>query len=225
MSKKLTSKTLFSQCLLFLPLASSFFPKPSPPLPSPPLPSPPNSQTKPNSSCSSSLTLRDIVVDDQETYSRFIVYSVFLSRDSINICILEIWYDDPYLGFPNVIKWIIYVVQRGFEDILINIAISNHEDHLKLLVSILTCRTLVVLEFYGFAVKGFSFFRLLSLKILRFDDAKFLNVRDLLLLLAGYPILEFHSQDPLTYQESGLWKLNLKQAGQSKFSLHSATFH
>jgi len=61
-----------------------------------------------------------------------------------------------------------------------------------------SCRTLVVLEIYGFTVNGFSSIRLPSLKTLHFQDAIFLNARDLLLLLAGCPILQ-------DFKASNLW--------------------
>jgi hypothetical protein len=65
-------------------------------------------------------------------------------------------------------------------------------------------------------VKGVSSVRLPSLKSLSFQSINFTNVRDLLLLLAGCPILEdlqaghlsFDSEDTLTYQERESLSLN-----------------
>jgi hypothetical protein len=145
------------------------------------------------------------------------VFSVLLSRNSIKSCFIDIWYHDPdlaHLGIPNVIKWINDVVQRGVEHLEIDI--GTHDFFLKLPISILSCRTLVVLEFAGFDMKGFSSVRLPSLKSLSFQSINFTNVRDLLLLLAGCPILEdlqaghlsFDSEDTLTYQERESLSLN-----------------
>jgi hypothetical protein len=82
-------------------------------------------------------------------------------------------------------------------------------DDVQLPISILSCRTLVVLDISGFTVNGFSSVRLPSLKILHFHDTLFLKARDLLLLLTGCPILEdlyafnlqSQSEDSLSYQE------------------------
>ncbi|XP_058731927.1 FBD-associated F-box protein At5g22730-like [Vicia villosa] len=154
----------------------------------------------------------DINVDNQETSFRMneLAYSFLLSANSIQSCKLDIWYNDPdvgYLGFSNVIKWINAVVERGVECIKLCIDISN-DYSLKLPISILTCRTLVVLDFFGFALKDFSSISLPSLKTLRMDEIIFLNVQDFLLLLAGCPNLEylracylgFFSQELPTYQ-------------------------
>jgi hypothetical protein len=132
---------------------------------------------------------------------------------------LNIWYDDSHigrLGFPNVIKWINSLVQRGLERL--EMSVNMVGDDLQLPISILSCRTLVVLDFYGLtvSVNGFSSVRLPSLKTLHFDEAVFLNARDLLLLLAGCPILEdlyasslrFQSEDSLSYQECQSLSLN-----------------
>ncbi|GAU23150.1 hypothetical protein TSUD_305980 [Trifolium subterraneum] len=161
----------------------------------------------------------DVELDDRETYFRFneFVYSVLLSRNSIKSFFIDIWYDDPdlaHLGIPNVIKWINYVVQHGVEHLKIYIGTVDFIP--KFPISILSCRTLVVLQFEGLVMKGFSSIRLPSLERLRFQDIKFTNVRDLLLLLAGCPILEdlragylsFDSEDTLTYQERESLSLN-----------------
>jgi hypothetical protein len=70
MSKKLTSKALSSQCLLFLPLAPSFFPKPSPP----------NSQTN-----LTDLRFDDESIADEQAFLRFRRYvdTVTLSTNLI----------------------------------------------------------------------------------------------------------------------------------------------
>ncbi|XP_045806870.1 FBD-associated F-box protein At5g22730-like isoform X1 [Trifolium pratense] len=161
-----------------------------------------------------SLNICDVNLDDLEDYCRFndFVYSVLLARNntSIKSSIFNIWYDDPHLGrlgFPNVIKWINSIVQRGLERL--EMCVGMVEDNLQLPISILSCRTLVVLDVSGFTVKGFSSVRLPSLKILRVQDSIFLNARDLLLLLTGCPILEdlyacnlqSQSEDSLSYQE------------------------
>jgi hypothetical protein len=165
------------------------------------------------------LDFRNVELDDRETYFCFneFVYSVLLSRNSIKSYCIDIWYHDPdlaHLGIPNVIKWINYVVQHGVEHL--EIYIGGVDFITKFPISILSCRTLVVLKFEALVVKGFSSIRLPSLKSLRFQDIKFTNVRDLLLLLAGCPILEdlqaghlsFDSEDTLTYQERESLSLN-----------------
>lgn len=127
-------------------------------------------------------------LDDLQDYYRFneFVYSVLLAHNnSIKSSTFDIWYHDPYIGrlcFPNVIKW--------------SLAPWNQ-------------RTLVLLKIYGFTVNGFSSIRLPSLKTLHFQDAIFLNARDLLLLLVGCQFLEdfkasnlwFHFEDYLSCQE------------------------
>lgn len=151
------------------------------------------------------------MLNDREAYFRFneFVYSVLLARSSIKSCILGIWYNDPHLGhlgFPNFIKWINAVVQRGVERLEFSAGVH---DNLKLPISILSCRTLVVFKICGFTVKGFSSITLPSLKILRLVECTFINARDFVLLLAGCPILEnldasvleFISKDSLSYQE------------------------
>ncbi|CAJ2643565.1 F-box/FBD/LRR-repeat protein At4g00160-like [Trifolium pratense] len=165
------------------------------------------------------LKFKYVELFDRETYFLFneFVYSVLLSRNSIKSCFLDIWYDDPDLarqGIPNVIKWINYVVQHGVELLQIYIGAVNFIP--KFPIGILSCRTLVVLQFEELVVKGFSSITLPSLKSLRFNDIKFTNVQDLLLLLAGCPILEdlrasyllFDSEDTLTYQERESLSLN-----------------
>jgi hypothetical protein len=66
-----------------------------------------------------------------------------------------------------------------------------------------------VLDLFSFNAKDFSSVRLPSLKILRLELCSFLNDRDLVLLLAGCPILEdlhtehlkFSLKDSFTHQE------------------------
>jgi hypothetical protein len=152
------------------------------------------------------LYFRNIVVNDREAYFRFneFVYSVLLARNSIKSCILGIWYNDP-----NFIKWINAVVQRGVERLEFSAGVH---DNLKLPISILSCRTLVVFKICGFTVKGFSSITLPSLKILRLVECIFINARDFVLLLAGCPILknldasvlEFISKDSLSYQDKSV---------------------
>jgi hypothetical protein len=133
-----------------------------------------------------------IELDDQYTLFCFneFVFSVLLELDSIKSFRLKVGYngsDLAYLGFPRVVKWLNHVVKRGVERILLTL-FSGVD--MKLPVSILNCKTLVVLHLFSFNVKGFSSVRLPSLKILRLEHCSFLNARDLVLLLAGCPILE-----------------------------------
>ncbi|XP_058783053.1 F-box/FBD/LRR-repeat protein At1g78750-like [Vicia villosa] len=174
-----------------------------------------------------------IWVDDREAQFRMneLAYSYLLSVNYIKSCYLDIYYNSDLglLGLPNVINWIKAVVQRGVEDIKLYFelcmeqsesALSN-ADCFKFPMSILSCRTLVVIDLFGFAVKDFSSISLPSLKILSMDEIIFLNVQDFLLLLAGCPnlenlhtnCLEFLSQEFLTYQEcQSLTLTNLTKA-------------
>ncbi|XP_045802181.1 F-box/FBD/LRR-repeat protein At5g53840-like [Trifolium pratense] len=159
-------------------------------------------------------------LSDREAYFRFneFVYSVLLAhKTSIKRCTFDILYDNyhlAHLGFPNVIKWINAVVQCGVERLYIYI--ESYDNIFKLPISILSCKTLVVLDISTLTAKGFSSVRLPSLKILRLNETNFLNVQDLVLLLAGCPILEellalhleFDSDDSLTYQELESLSLN-----------------
>ncbi|MCI23555.1 F-box protein, partial [Trifolium medium] len=137
------------------------------------------------------------------------VYSVLLKLDSIKSFRLKVGYDNSDLeniGFPSVAKWVDHVVQRGVENLCLTLIASID---MKLPIRILSCRTLVTLNLFGFVVKGFSSVRLPSLKVLRFDTCTLQNNRDLVLFLDGCPILEdldlhtleFVSEDSLTYQE------------------------
>lgn len=122
-----------------------------------------------------------------------LAYSFLLSVNSIKTLKLDIMYDDPHLGhlgFPNVIKWINVVVQHGVEYIELCIYIIDI-DHFKLPISILNCRTLVVIDLHGFYVKDFSSIRLPSLKTLHLEEVIFLNVQYFLLLMDGCPNLRY----------------------------------
>jgi hypothetical protein len=145
-------------------------------------------------------------------------YINFLDVELIKSCVIDILYADSHLchlGFHNVIKWVNDLVQRGVECLEIWTGVIDGY-LLKFPISILSCSTLVVLKFYKFIVKDFSSIKLPSLKILYFEETNFLNYQDLLLLLAGCPILEdlhatyldFHSKESLTYQELESISLN-----------------
>ncbi|XP_058785890.1 FBD-associated F-box protein At3g52670-like [Vicia villosa] len=159
-----------------------------------------------------SIEFTNIEVDDLEAYFRFnkSLYSVLLSRTSIKSFRLGIRYGGfhfGYIGIPHVAKWVDHVVQNGVEHLHLDVA--TRVDMPKLPASIITCKTLVVLNLNGFTVNDFSSIRLPSLKILHFESCTFLSVRAFLLVMARCPILEelqaahivFQSDDSLANQE------------------------
>jgi len=161
-----------------------------------------------------------IELDDEYTLSSFneFVYSVLLKLDSIKSFHLKVGYGDSALenrGIPSVVKWVDHVVRLGIESLRLTLFTSID---MKLPVSILSCRTLVVLNLFSMFV-GFSSVRLPSLKILYLELCSFLNDRDLVLLLVGCPILEdlhiehleFHSEDSFTHQEGESLCLSLSK--------------
>jgi len=159
------------------------------------------------------INFMDMELDDLETCFLFneFVYSVLLAcNNSIKGFTLNIRYNGPDLcdlGFPNVIKWIKAVIQRGVE--CLDLKVNSIGLIKKLPVCILSCNTLAVLKFNRFLVADFSSVRLPSLKVLHLENVRFLNVRDFTLLLDGCPILEdldacgimLESEDSLTFQE------------------------
>jgi hypothetical protein len=152
-----------------------------------------------------------IELDDEYTLFRFneFVFSVLFKLDSIKSFHLKVGYGNSALenrSIPSVVKWVDHVVQHGIESLGLTLFTSID---MKLPVSILSCRTLVVLNLFAMFVKGFSSVRLPSLKILYLEVCSFLNDQDLVLLLVGCPILEdlhiehleFHSKYSFTLQE------------------------
>ncbi|XP_045807809.1 FBD-associated F-box protein At5g56370-like [Trifolium pratense] len=146
------------------------------------------------------------------------VYSVLLSRqlsgsNSINDFHLHIQYGNPnhghIHGFPHVIKWIKFFVQRGLQYLHLDIGTDVYTNS-KFPISIFTYTTLVSLNLCGFYIKfssnGFQF---PSLKTLHLMTVTFSEVKDFVLLIAGCPILEdldvlgltCNHKDSLTIQE------------------------
>jgi hypothetical protein len=80
-----------------------------------------------------SLNITDIELDGLEDYYRFneFVYSVLLAHNnSIKSSIFNIWYDNLHigrLGFPNVIKWINALVERGLECLEISVGMVQDD--------------------------------------------------------------------------------------------------
>ena len=155
----------------------------------------------------------------------------------INSFRLDIGSDNPNLAycyaFRSITKWVNLVVQRKLEHLRLHflnldVDLSDIDNHFydididlylpkefpKMPVSIFTCKTLVSLDLSWFRVEGFSFssdrFQFPSLKTLKLEHIRFLDVRDFMLLLAGCPILEdlqvseallSGHENPLTLQE------------------------
>jgi hypothetical protein len=129
----------------------------------------------------------------------------------------------------SITKWINFVVQRGVESLDICL-ITNWKTVGYLPISIVTCKTLVVLKLYSFDVeKGFSSVVLPSLKVLELQQIRFPKLRDFMLFLTGCPILEdliiydlyFKSEESLTCEEWNSFCLsNLKIAQIDCFHRH-----
>jgi hypothetical protein len=94
------------------------------------------------------------------------------------------------IGFPSDVNLVNHVVRRGVESLYLTLFTTSDDFKFKFPVSILTCRTLVVLDFFEFYVEGLSSVRIPSLKILHFIETSFLSALDLVLLLAGCSNLE-----------------------------------
>ncbi|MCH87960.1 F-box/LRR-repeat protein [Trifolium medium] len=167
------------------------------------------------------------------------VYTVLLSRHSaVKGFRLKLIYDYPqilYLRGPinSIFKWLNYVVQRGVECLDLRLRITFWEAEnlvLNLPISILTCKTLVVLKLCSYGVQqGSSSVLLPSLKTLHLKLVWFPKLRDLMLFLTGCPILQdlytydlyFDSEESLTCNE---WKSfclsNLTRADIDCFHSH-----
>ena len=173
------------------------------------------------------LNFSDVELNDQEACFRFnkFVNSVllWLNPTKFKSCIIYILCDDDlsHHVYPNIIKLVNHVVQRGVEHLDICTSMLN-DDPFIFPINILSCMTLVRLDFYKFIVKDFSTITLPSLKILHFEETDFWNYQDLILLLAGCPNLEnlcatflgFYSENSLTYQE--LQSLSLNKLSKAK---------
>jgi hypothetical protein len=128
------------------------------------------------------------------------VYSVLLPRDA-TLPIKSFHFDVKYhhsiqCPIDSITKWINFVVQRRLE------YLHLHPDATglpKLPVTILTCKTLVVLKLLSFSVEeGFNSVALPSLKTLYLELIWFPKLRDFMMFLTGCPNLE----DLLTYDVS-----------------------
>ncbi|CAJ2669803.1 unnamed protein product [Trifolium pratense] len=121
------------------------------------------------------------------------VYSVLLSRDAtlpIKTFHLDIEYsEDVECPIKSITKWVNFVVQRGVEYLCLYLV---SESRLKLPITILNCKTLVVLNLSGFRVEHccFSSILLPSLKTFHLDYVEFPKLQDFMLFLTGCPILE-----------------------------------
>jgi hypothetical protein len=118
------------------------------------------------------------------------VYSVLLSRDAalpINTFHLNVQYHYYPVLCPikSITKWVNFVVQHCVQYLYLRISWW-----IQLPITILTCKTLVVLKLYSCYVEGFSSVLLPSLKILLLEYIQFPGLPDLNLFLTGCPILE-----------------------------------
>ncbi|GAU25865.1 hypothetical protein TSUD_164060 [Trifolium subterraneum] len=120
------------------------------------------------------------------------VYSVLLPRDAtfpIKRFHFEVTYDDPIrCPIDSITKWVNFVVQRKIEYLYLH---PNAMGLPKLPVTILTCKTLVVLKLLSFSVEeGFNSVVLPSLKTLHLEFIWFPKLRDFMMFLTGCPNLE-----------------------------------
>ncbi|MCH79619.1 F-box/RNI/FBD-like domain protein [Trifolium medium] len=119
----------------------------------------------------------------------------------------------------SITNWVNFVLQRGVPYIYLSSGLWSYPE---LPLSILTCSTLVDLKIDRFRVKeSFSPITLPSLKTLYLEHILFAKLRDLMLFLAGSPLLEdlfildisIASEESLTCDE---WKsfclINLTKA-------------
>ncbi|CAJ2672337.1 unnamed protein product [Trifolium pratense] len=167
-------------------------------------------------------------IESTYSFNQF-MYSVLVSRDAvgshfINSFRLKIEYSDNnlacHLGFPNVTKWINFIVQRGLKYLCLHLVVDDYGvdsdseydvdvDGLKpkLPISVLTCKTLVSLDLSRFRVKDFTCsstgFGLPSLKVLHLDYIVFQTVLDFMLFLAGCPNLEHLRAEQIYFHYEG----------------------
>ncbi|GAU13052.1 hypothetical protein TSUD_173520 [Trifolium subterraneum] len=140
-----------------------------------------------------------------------------------------------YLRGPinSTIQWLNYVVQRRVECLDLRLRNTFWEAEnlvLNLPISILTCKTLVVLKLCGYGVQqGSSSVLLPSLKTLHLKLVWFPKLRDLMLFLTGCPVLQdlytydlyFDSEESLTCNEWNTFTLsNLTRADIDCFHSH-----
>ncbi|XP_058767621.1 F-box/LRR-repeat protein At4g14103-like [Vicia villosa] len=110
----------------------------------------------------------------------------------------------------SITKWINFVVQRRVEYLYLHLSPSGSYPELP--VTILTCKTLVVLKLSGFNVnEGCSSVVLPSLKTLHLTFIGFPKPRDFIMFLSGCPVLEeLHTFDVTFYYDESLtcteWK-------------------
>ncbi|XP_058767616.1 FBD-associated F-box protein At5g56370-like [Vicia villosa] len=134
---------------------------------------------------------------DRITTSEFndFVYSVLVSRDftlPIKTFYLDVTYEFPVpCPIISITKWLNFVLQTRVEYLHLHINSWHHPP--KLPLTILTCKTLVVLKLYGFSVKevfSYSSVLLPSLKTLHLEYIRLPKLQDFIMFLSGCPILE-----------------------------------
>ncbi|XP_058759415.1 F-box/LRR-repeat protein At4g14096-like [Vicia villosa] len=130
------------------------------------------------------------------TTSKFndFVYSVLVSRD-VRLPIKTFHLDVTYIHLNRcpmitITKWIKFAIQQRVEYLYLHLKALLLP---KLPITILTCKTLVVLKLFSFSVKeGFSDSSVLlpSLKTLHLEDIWFSKLGDFTMFLSGCPILQ-----------------------------------
>ncbi|GAU13058.1 hypothetical protein TSUD_173580 [Trifolium subterraneum] len=157
----------------------------------------------------------DASIENENSNPAFInfVNSVLFSRAALPIKSfhLQVSYDDGF-EFPikNFTNWINYVVQRGVECLNLYVCSKSYP---KLPITVLTCKTLVVLKLNNIRVEQscFSSVLLPSLKTFHLGYVDFPKLRDFMIFLKGCPVLQdlhsfdvmFDSMESLTCNE---WK-------------------
>jgi hypothetical protein len=144
----------------------------------------------------SATTLRiNAQVETLDSHSAFIhlVNSVLFSRHPvlpIKSFHLQVTYNYLHESpSKNITNWVNFVVQRDVECLDLDL---TSECLAKLPITVLTCKTLVVLKLSFFHVeKGFYDILLPSLKTCHLDYVRFPKFRDFIMFLTGCPILQY----------------------------------
>ncbi|GAU13057.1 hypothetical protein TSUD_173570 [Trifolium subterraneum] len=122
---------------------------------------------------------------DSVLFSRHPAFHCPLKLSTFKLCII-ILMSPPLKSLTN---WVNFVVQGGVECLDLDMSL---EDKIKLPITVLTCKTLVVLKLDYFNVDlGHSSVLLPSLKTCHLDFVRFSKFRDFTMFLKGCPILQY----------------------------------